>query len=115
MHSGQIPDLAPGRGALSSPVAGVSSGAKSRPGPGPGEGGQPGQPGGHLEPGLALLPKGPGMLTHLVFCLTGLSRTGASWPGSGLRSPGWGASLRQLPLTESASSLLALKLSGFLS
>lgn len=58
MHSGQIPDLAPGRGALSSPVAGVRSGAKSRPGPGPGEEGQPGQPGGHLEPGLALLPQG---------------------------------------------------------
>ena len=57
MHSDQIPDLAPGRGALSSPVAGVSSGAKSRPGPGPGEEGQPGQPGGHLEPGLALLPQ----------------------------------------------------------
>lgn len=58
MHSGQSPDLAPGRGALSFPVAGVGSGAKSGPGPGPGEGGQLGQPGGHLEPGLALLPQG---------------------------------------------------------
>ena len=60
-------------------------------------------------------PKGPGMVTHLVFCLTGPSRTGTSWPGRGLRSPGRGASLWQLPLRESASSLLALKLSGFLS
>ena len=67
------------------------------------------------SPGWHSFPKCPGMLAHLVFCFVGLSRTGASWPGRGLRSPGWGASLRQLPLTESASSLLALKLSGFLS
>lgn len=87
-HSSQIPDLAPGRGAWSSPVV-----CQKQAWPGVRQWGEAsnGQPGGKTPGSRAGTPffKGPGMRSHPL-CFLSLEkppRTGTTWPGGQRETP----------------------------